>query len=311
MPELHVFTEPQEGATYGELARLARATETYGFAGLFRSDHLMTIEREGGLPGPTDSWATLAGLAVETERIRLGTLMTSATFRLPGPLAIAVAQVDQMSQGRIDLGIGAGWYSAEHRAYGIPFPEAATRFARLEEQLTILTGLWATPVGATFSFAGEHYQLEESPALPKPFQRPGPPILMGGMGKLRTPALAARFADEFNVPFVSTGDAAAQFEVVREACRAQGREEGQIRFSAALTVCCGRDEAEVRRRANALGVDLDRLAEIGAAGTPARVSERIAEYGGLGCDRIYLQYLDPADLDHLELLASEVLPAFA
>ena len=311
VPELHIFTEPQEGATYGELARLARATEASGFAGFFRSDHFMTIEREGGLPGPTDSWLTLAGLAVETGRIRLGTLMTSATFRLPGPLAIAVAQVDQMSQGRLDLGIGAGWYSAEHRAYGIPFPDSASRFERLEEQLTILTGLWGTPLGATFSFSGQHYQLEESPALPKPFQRPGPPILMGGMGKLRTPALAARFADEFNVPFVSLSDAAAQFQVVRQACRDQGRDPELIRFSAALTVCCGRDAAEVRRRAGTLGQDLERLGEIGAAGTPAQVRERIAEYGRLGCDRVYLQYLHPADLDHLELLASEVLPAFA
>lgn len=311
MPELHIFSEPQEGATYGELARLAHATEAAGFAGFFRSDHFMTIDREGGLPGPTDSWVTLAGLAVETERIRLGTLMTSATFRLPGPLAIAVAEVDQISQGRLDLGIGAGWYAAEHRAYGIPFPDAASRFERLEEQLTILTGLWATPLGATFSFAGRHYQLDESPALPKPFQRPGPPILMGGMGKLRTPALAARFADEFNVPFVSLSAAAAQFEVVRQACRLQGRDPEQIRFSAALTVCCGRDQAEVRHRAGAIGQDLDQLGEIGAAGTPAQVIQRIAEYGSLGCDRIYLQYLHPADLDHLELLASEVLPAFA
>jgi F420-dependent oxidoreductase-like protein len=311
VPELHVFTEPQEGATYGELARLARAAEACGFAGFFRSDHYLAIDREGGLPGPTDSWVTLAGLAVETERIRLGTLMTSATFRLPGPLAIAVAQVDQMSQGRLDLGIGAGWYSAEHRAYGIPFPATAARFERLEEQLVILTGLWATPLGATFSFAGQHYQLEEAPALPKPVQRPGPPILMGGMGKMRTPALAARFADEFNVPFVSLSDAASQFEVVCDACRVQGRNPDQIRFSAALTICCGRDQAEVSRRASALGQDLERLAETGAAGTPTQVTERIADYGRLGCDRIYLQMLDPADLDHLELLASEVLPAFA
>ncbi|MGA8207971.1 MAG: LLM class F420-dependent oxidoreductase [Candidatus Dormiibacterota bacterium] len=311
MPELYIFTEPQEGATYGELARLARATEAAGFAGFFRSDHFMTIDREGGLPGPTDAWVTLAGLAVETERIRLGTLMTSATFRLPGPLAIAVAEVDHISQGRLDLGIGAGWYAAEHRAYGIPFPDAASRFERLEEQLTILTGLWATPLGATFSFAGRHYQLEESPALPKPFQSPGPPILMGGMGKLRTPALAARFADEFNCPFVSLSAAAAQFEVVREACRVQGRDPEPMRLSAALIVCCGRDQAQVHRRAGAIGHDLEELAEIGAAGSPDQVIERIAEYGSLGCDRIYLQFLDPTDLDHLELLASEVLPAFA
>jgi F420-dependent oxidoreductase-like protein len=310
VPELHVFTEPQNGASYEQLSRVARATEECGFAGFFRSDHYLTIQREGGLPGPTDSWVTLAGLALETKRIRLGTLMTCATFRLPGPLAISVAQVDQMSQGRVDLGIGAGWYAAEHAAYGVPFPSPAQRFERLEEQMEILTGLWATPEGSRFSFPGHHYQLVEAPALPKPWQRPGPPILMGGMGRRRTPELAARFAAEFNVAFVSLADAGAQFEVVRGACRTHGRDPGRLRLSAALTVCCGRDQAEVKQRANNIGQDPERLGLIGAVGTPAQVRERVEAYAQLGCQRIYLQLLDLDDLDHLELLASEVLPAF-
>jgi F420-dependent oxidoreductase-like protein len=310
VPELHVFTEPQNGASYERLARFARATEACGFAGFFRSDHYLTIHRRGGLPGPTDAWVTLAGLALETRRIRLGTLMTCATFRLPGPLAITVAQVDQMSQGRVDLGIGAGWYAAEHSAYGVPFPSSAERFDRLEEQLEILTSLWVTPEGSTYSFAGRHYQLENSPALPKPWQRPGPPILIGGMGRRRTPELAARFAAEFNVAFVSVADAGAQFEVVRKACRARGRDPESLRLSAALTVSCGGDQAEASRRARNIGQDPERLAVIGAVGTPAQVRERIEDYARLGCQRIYLQLLDLGDLDLLELLGAEVLPAF-
>ncbi|MGH7642816.1 MAG: LLM class F420-dependent oxidoreductase [Candidatus Dormibacteria bacterium] len=310
MPELHVFTEPQNGASYEELVRAARTAEDCGFAGFFRSDHYLAIQRKDGLPGPTDSWVTLAGLARETQRIRLGTLMTCATFRLPGPLAISVAQVDQMSEGRVDLGIGAGWYAAEHVAYGIPFPSSVERFERLAEQLEIVTSLWATPEGSTYSFTGKHYQLHDSPALPKPWQQPGPPILIGGMGKRLTPALAAQFAAEFNVAFVSLAAAGAQFEVVQNACRARGRVPGQLRLSAALTVCCGRDLSAANRRARDAGQDPERLAVVGAFGTPAQVLERVEAYARLGCQRIYLQLLDLSDLDQLELLGSEVLPAF-
>ncbi|HEY6537537.1 MAG TPA: LLM class F420-dependent oxidoreductase [Candidatus Dormibacteraeota bacterium] len=310
MPELHVFTEPQEGASYQDLSRFARATEDCGFAGFFRSDHYQTIRRPGGLPGPTDAWVTLGALAVETKRVRLGTLMTCATFRLPGPLAIAVAQVDQMSRGRIDLGIGAGWVEAEHRAQGIPFPAMSERFDRLEEQLEILTGLWSAPEGSTFSFTGTHYQLQQSPALPRPWQRPGPPLLIGGMGRRRTPELAARFATEFNVAFVSLADAGTQFEAVERACRERGRDPGDLRLSAALTVCCGRDRGEAVRRARAVGHDPERLALVGAVGSPTEVGERLDAYLRLGCQRIYLQLLDLEDLDHLELIAGAVLPGF-
>ena len=198
---LRIFTEPQLGADYPTLLRVATATEELGFDAFFRSDHFLTMGDSPGLPGPTDSWVTLAGLALQTSRIRLGTLVTAATFRLPGPLAISVAQVDQMSGGRIEFGFGTGWYEAEHTAYGIPFPSLTERFGRFEEQLAIITGLWATPEGQTFSYDGSYYQLADSPALPKPAQRPRPPVILGGAGPRRTPRLAARYADEFNLAF--------------------------------------------------------------------------------------------------------------
>ena len=251
--KFRIFTEPQQGADYQTLRDVALATEELGFDAFFRSDHYLKMGGVSGLPGPTDAWATLAGLAVETSRIRLGTLMTAATFRLPGPLAITVAQVDQMSGGRVELGLGAGWFEAEHAAYGIPFPPLGERFEMLEEQLDIITGLWRTPDGETFSFDGTHYRVSDSPGLPKPAQRPGPPVLLGGAGARRTPRLAARFADEFNMPFHSVADSAAGFARVREACEAAGRNPASLTYSVAQTVCCGKDEAEFRRRAAAIG----------------------------------------------------------
>ena len=221
--KLRIFTEPQQGASYQTLRSVALAAEELGFDAFFRSDHYLKMGSVSGLPGPTEAWATLAALAVETSRIRLGTLVTPATFRLPGPLAITVAQVDQMSGGRIELGLGAGWYEAEHTAYGVPFPPLGERFDILTEQLEIITGLWDTADGETFSFSGTHYQLSDSPALPKPAQRPRPPVILGGAGARRTPRLAARFAAEFNLGFRSVQDSAAAFTRVREACEAAGR----------------------------------------------------------------------------------------
>lgn len=306
--ELRVFTEPQQGATYDQVLRIARAAEDLGFGAFFRSDHYLSIGGSG-LPGPTDAWTTLAGLARETSTIRLGTLMTSATFRYPGPLAIQVAQVDQMSGGRVELGLGAGWFEQEHTAYAIPFPETPERFDRLEEQLAVITGLWATPEGELFSHAGEHYTLTDSPALPKPTQRPGPPVIIGGTGKRRTPAIAARYADEFNLPFASQEVTGAQFGRVRKACEDIGRDPAELVYSNALVLCCGVDDAEVRRRADAIGRDVDDLrAEHHLAGTPAEVVERIGQFAELGAQRLYLQTLDVDDLDHLELVASEVVP---
>ncbi|GAA1929854.1 LLM class F420-dependent oxidoreductase [Nocardioides marmoribigeumensis] len=300
---LRIFTEPQQGATYDDLLRVARATEDLGFEAFFRSDHYLGMGTEG-LPGPSDAWITLAGLARDTTTIRLGTLMTSATFRHPGPLAISVANVDQMSGGRVELGIGAGWFEAEHTKYGIPFPATAERFDRLEEQLAVITGLWATAGG--FSFAGEHYSVEDSPGLPKPVQQPRPPVIIGGKGKRRTPALTAAYADEFNVPFESAAFSGEQFARVRAACEEAGREP--VRLSNALILACGRDDAEVDRRLEAIGQTRETMDGPGVCGTPAQVVEQLGKYAEAGSTRAYLQVLDLADLDHLELVASEVAP---
>jgi len=306
--KLRIFTEPQQGADYQTLRNVTLAAEELGFDAFFRSDHYLKMGDVSGLPGPTDAWATLAALAVETSRIRLGTLMTAATFRLPGPLAITVAQVDQMSGGRVEFGLGAGWYEAEHAAYGIPFPPLGERFDMLEEQLAIVTGLWGTPEGETFSFDGAHYRVSDSPALPKPTQRPRPPVLLGGSGARRTPRLAARFADEFNAPFQSVQDSATGFARIREACEAAGRYPASMTYSVAQTVCCGKDEAEFRRRAAAIGLEPAQAREHGLGGTPGEVAAKIAEFAEIGAERVYLQVLDLSDLDHLSLIASDVAP---
>jgi len=307
---LTVFTEPQQGATYDDLRRVAQHAETCGYDGFFRSDHYLTIGGDG-LPGPTDAWVTLAALARDTRTIRLGTLLTCGTFRLPGPLAITVAQVDAMSGGRVEFGLGAGWFEDEHRAYGVPFPPRGERFARLAEQLEIVTGLWTTPVGQTFTFHGKHYELVDSPALPKPVQNPRPPVIVGGKGSTRTPALAARFADEYNVPFAPLAATAACFDTVRAACAAAGRDPGELVYSAAQVVCCGRDEAEFRRRAAAIGRDPEQLRADGLAGTPAELAEKLGRFAEAGASRVHLQFLDLTDLDHLDLIAAEVVPQLA
>ncbi|MEU9105240.1 LLM class F420-dependent oxidoreductase [Streptomyces xanthophaeus] len=302
--DLRIFTEPQQGADYDTLLTVAKATEDLGFDAFFRSDHYLKMGSADGLPGPTDAWITLAGLARETSRIRLGTLMTAGTFRLPGVLAIQVAQVDQMSGGRVELGLGAGWFEEEHKAYGIPFP--AERMARLEEQLAIVTGLWATESGRRFDYAGRHYQVENSPALPKPAQAKVP-VLIGGHGARRTPRLAARYADEFNMPFASVADSARQFARVREAAAEAGRRAGDLLYSNALVVCVGKDDAEVARRAAAIGREVDELKANGLAGSPDEVVDKLGTYAAIGSSRTYLQLLDLDDLDHLELISSRVL----
>ena len=306
--DLRIFTEPQQGATYDDLLAVATTSEELGFAAFFRSDHYLAMGT-AGLPGPSDAWVTLAGLARDTSTIRLGTMMTSATFRHPGPLAISVANVDQMSGGRVELGIGAGWFQAEHEKYGIPFPDTGERFDRFEEQLAIITGLWATPSqGAGFSFDGTYHQVTDSPGLPKPVQAK-PPVLIGGLGKVRTPALAAQYADEFNLPFVDEETTAAQFDRVRRACEHRDRDPDSLAWSNALVVCVGSNEAEVERRAAAIGRPASDLRENGLAGTPQEVIDKIGRYAELGAQRIYLQVLDLADLDHLRLVAADVMPA--
>jgi F420-dependent oxidoreductase-like protein len=306
--ELRIFTEPQQGASYDDLLAVARATEELGFDAFFRSDHYLKMGTVSGQPGPTDAWLTLAALGRETSRIRLGTLVTAATFRYPGPLAISVAQADQMSGGRIELGLGAGWYEAEHQAGAMPFPGLGERFARLEEQLAIITGMWATADGQTFSFDGTHYQVNGSPGLPKPVQQPRVPIIVGGGGPRRTPRLAALYADEFNRAFVSVQDTEAQFGQVQTACEVDGRDPGSLVYSAAQTVCCGKTTEDRERRAGRIGRSLAELRQDALGGSPAEVADKIGQFAAAGATRMYLQVLDLADLDHLELIAAEVAP---
>ena len=307
--DLRIFCEPQQGASYDQILALALASEEGGFDAFFRSDHYLKMGNVSGLPGPSDAWITLAALARDTARLRLGTLLSSATFRFPGPLAISVAQVDAMSGGRVELGLGAGWFEQEHAAYGIPFPDVGERFDKLEEQLAIITGLWQTPLEETFTFSGAHYHLAESPALPKPTQKPHPPIIIGGHGPKRTPQLAARFANEFNIPFAPLEFCRTQFERVDEACREARRESNSLVRSVALVACCGRDEREVARRAAFIGREVDELKANGLAGSPTEVLARLEEFAQLGVSRVYLQILDVDDLDHVALLASDVLCA--
>jgi F420-dependent oxidoreductase-like protein len=302
--ELRIFTEPQEGASYETLLAVARASEDLGFDAFFRSDHYLAFDGNG-LPGPTDAWTTLAGLARETSRIRLGTLVSSATFRWPGILAIQVAQVDAMSGGRIELGLGTGWNASEHRAYGIPFPER--RFGMLTEQLEIVTGLFDTPLGGRFSYAGEHYRLDDCPALPKPVQDPLP-IIVGGHGPRRTPALAARFATEYNTAFPPKHEIAGRFANVRRACEAAGRDPADLVYSVALTTTAGATEADLARRAAAIGRTAPQMRASGIAGTAQEVVDTISWLAEIGASRVYLQILDLQDLDHLAFIAAEVAP---
>ncbi len=298
-----MFVEPQQGASYNDQLAVAQAAESLSYSAFFRSDHYLAMSGDG-LPGPTDSWVTLAGIARETTTIRLGTLVTSATFRYPGPLAISVAQVDAMSAGRVDFGIGAGWFEAEHQAYAIPFPPLGERFERLTEQLEIITGLWSTPAGETFDYQGTHYSITDSPALPKPAQQPYPPIVIGGGGAKRTPALAARFAAEFNLAFPTLDFVEPQYGRVRAALEKVGRSPDDIVYSAAFVVCAGRSDAEIARRAAAISRDVDQLRkDTPLVGTPSEIVDRLAPFIEAGVQRVYLQVLDLSDLDHLELFA--------
>ncbi len=304
--DFRVFVEPQQGASYSDQLAVAQAAEALGFSAFFRSDHYLAMSGDG-LPGPTDSWVTLGGIARETSTIRLGTLVTSATFRHPGPLAISVAQVDEMSSGRVEFGIGAGWFEKEHLAYAIPFPPLRERFARLTEQLELITGLWTAPVGETFDYAGAHYAVNDSPALPKPVQRPHPPIIIGGSGAKKTPRLAATFADEYNVPFAPLDTVATQFDRVRATVDAVGRAADSMIYSASFVVCAGRDENEIAKRATAIGREVDELrSNSPLAGTPDQIVDQLGPFAEIGLQRAYLQLLDMADLDHLALFADEV-----
>ena len=304
--EYCLFTEPQQGFSYDDQLAFARSAETHGLDGFFRSDHYLRMGEGDPLPGPTDAWTTLAGLARETSRIRLGTLVSSVTYRVPGILAIQVAQVDAMSGGRVELGLGTGWFEAEHAAYGIPFPPK--RFDLLEEQLAIVTGLWSTPAGETFSFEGANYRLDAAPALPKPVQSPVP-VIVGGGGPKRTPALAARFATEFNIGFVPEDVVAEKFAVVRAACEDIGRDPASLKLSVALPTIVGPDDAAIERRATAIGqtrAQFDNGANL--IGRPEQIAEKVERLRALGAERVYFQLLDLRDIDHADEVGTELLP---
>ncbi|HVT77246.1 MAG TPA: LLM class F420-dependent oxidoreductase [Acidimicrobiales bacterium] len=301
--KLRIFTEPQQGASYDDLRRVAVAADDLGFDAFFRSDHYMKMGAADGLPGPSDAWVTLGGLARDTTRVKLGTLVTPITFRHPGPLAISVANVADMSAGRAELGIGAGWYGEEHAAYAIPFPDLGERFERLEEQLAIITGLWDTPKGETFSFSGKHYSVVDSPALPKPVVRPR--IVIGGFGAKRTPRLAATYADEFNIGFIGPDVATIAYDRVRAACAARGT---SLEYSIALAIAVGRSDEEVAARAAKVGQPVEHMRQNALAGSVAEVVDRIGAYGAIGATTTYLQLHDFTDVDQLELIASEVMP---
>lgn len=281
--DLRVMLEPQQGATYDQQLAIAQAAEAEGFDGFFRSDHLTRFDDEDPGAGPTESWITLAGIARETSHIRLGTMVTSMTFRLPAMLAITVAQVDAMSGGRVELGLGTGWFDPEHHAHGIPFPALGQRFEMLEEQLQIILGMWTTPQGEKFSFAGKHYTLKNSPGLPKPVQQPHPPIIIGGAGPKRTPRLAARYAEEFNVPFHGLADFTKAINRVKKACEDAGRDPSSVIYSAAVNV-------DIR------------------ANSADKVVDELASFRDAGAERIYMQLLDTADADQVHVLGQEVKP---
>lgn len=304
--EYCVFTEPQQGASYDDQLTFAQTAERLGFDGFFRSDHYLRMGAGDPSPGPTDAWTTLAGLARETSRIRLGTLVSSVTYRQPGILAIQVAQVDAMSHGRAELGLGTGWFEKEHRAYGIPFP--AKRFGLLEEQLEIVTGLWGTPADTAFSFAGEHYQLVDAPPLPRPVQE-RVPVIVGGAGPRRTPELAARFATEFNIGFQPEPVIAEKFAGVRAACERAGRDPGSLKLSVALPTLAGASASELERRAANIGRTVDDMrGDTNIIGGRDEIVAKVQRLVALGAQRVYLQLLDLQGVEQVEFLGTEVLP---
>jgi F420-dependent oxidoreductase-like protein len=306
---LRVLMEPRHGSRYAEILALALATERAGFEAFFRSDHLFGVDPQDRTFRPTDCWTTIGGLARDTERVRLGAMMGAATFRYPGLLANIVASADEMSGGRVELGLGTGWYQREHEAFGIPFPATAReRFDRFEEQLAIIKGLWTHPAGAEkgFSFEGVHYRVHDNIAPPRPTQSPHPPILIGGTGPRRTPALAARYADEFNTALAGPDDVRERHDRFSRACEAIGRDPAEPRRSAVIPVACGATEAEVDRRAKIIGSE--RIRRYATIGSPGLLTDRIAELANLGSDTVYLHIYDIHDLDHIALIGAEVLP---
>jgi F420-dependent oxidoreductase-like protein len=307
-----VMIEGQEDVSWDDWVAIARACERLGFETLFRSDHYGSVE---GVEerGSLDAWATLSALAAVTSRLRLGTLVSPATFRHPSVLAKNAVTADHVSGGRVELGLGTGWNEREHRAYGFRFPPMRERMDRLAEQLELVTRSWQD---GAFSFAGEHWSVENLDARPKPVQSPLP-LLMGGDAKPRGAALAARYAAEYNVIQPSPEDAGAARERLAAACRDAGRDPATLRFSMMHALLIGADEADLQARADRFAewspepVALDELRRDWIAGTPDEIVARLREYEAVGVERVMLQHLLHRDEAALELFASEVMPAFA
>jgi F420-dependent oxidoreductase-like protein len=310
-----LMIEPQMGLTYDEQLAVARRAEAAGFEALFRSDHYESFPGQSDAP-TTDAWAVLAGLARETSRIGLGALVSPVTFRAPGNLAKVVVTVDEMSGGRIEVGLGAGWHADEHRRHGFPFPEIGERADLLEETLEVVHGLWEGPDG--WSFIGNHVAVEDARFRPKPGSIAGrdggrPRIIVGGTGSPRSYRIAARYADEFNLSSASPQVAAQKFAALDEALRAADREPSTLTHSAMVGVLIGRDRDEVRRREaellRAFGED-----EAGESwfeprrarwvhGTPEEARATVARFAEVGVERLMLQDFLPRDLEMIDLAA--------
>jgi F420-dependent oxidoreductase-like protein len=314
--DLCLMIEGQEGVSWEDWLALARACEAHGVPGLFRSDHYLNL---GGRAdrGSLDAWATLSALAAVTSSLRLGTLVSPETFRHPSELAKVVATADWVSEGRVELGLGAGWHAEEHRAYGFEFPPVGERMDRLEEQLEIVHRSWTE---GPFSFSGSHYTLSGLDAQPRPLQSPHPPLIVGGSGKPRTVALAARWADEYNTPFATLADLRAIAGRLSAACADVGR--SPIPLSLMTGFLCGLDEGELREKAAALAFaqgdperDVDAwLASPPAAwivGTVDEVAAQLAALRDAGVARVMLQHLLHTDLETVELIGRQLAPALA
>jgi F420-dependent oxidoreductase-like protein len=310
-----LMVEGQEGVGWGQWAALARACEEAGLDGLFRSDHYTSTDDE---PGSLDAWATLAALAALTGRIRLGTLVSPVTFRHPSVLAKNVVTVDQVSGGRVEVGMGAGWMEAEHRAYGFPFPKLGERLRLLAEQVEIVHRLLTEE---RVAFEGAHYRLDGAQGVPKPVQRPRPPIILGGSAGRGTLEPAIRFADEYNTPTGDLDEVRSRRGRVREACERAGRDPASLPFSIMTGCVVGADERELRERlarvARQVGSDEDadafarRVGGSWVVGTPGQVVDRLGELAEAGVERAFLQHWEFDDDAAVRLLGAEVVPAVA
>jgi F420-dependent oxidoreductase-like protein len=312
-----LMVEGQEGVTWDEWVDLARTCEESGLEGLFRSDHYVSTINEAKL-GSLDAWAVLSGLAVSTSTIRLGTMVSPATFRHPSTLAKMVTTADHISGGRVELGMGAGWFEREHTAYGFDFPSTTERMNQLAEQLEVVHGEWSDE---EFSFKGTYYSIENLPALPKPVQRPHPPLIIGGSGGPKSVALAARWANEYNTVSPTLDEARSRRSALDSALESAGRKADDCTFSLMSTCIVGSDEAELRQRAqdvltrtnNDKSVD-DYIAEASKSrfvGTTDQVVERLSQFAEAGVGRVMLQHLNHVDLDMVRLIGSELVPALA